>query len=148
MNIFFPPHQEIIFLLMSLCGIFLSAIYDIFKVKRKMFGSCTLILFIDDFIFSFVSAVTFVFFIFILNNGILRWYELFFCIIGFIVYRCTISKLVMPLFEFIIVLIKKLIIFIFTPLYFVFNKISMRFLLFFYKKKLYNKICLDISKIR
>ena len=131
MDILFPPYQEIAYFSMSVIGILLGMVYDVFKIKRKMFGSFYIILFFDDFLFWIISAVSFILGIFVLNNGIFRWYELFFCIIGFIFYRLTLSKLIMPVFEFLIRIIKRALRFVFkllsTPLKFAFKPVKILF---------------------
>lgn len=109
MDILFPPNQELVFLNMAVVGVFLGILYDIFKLKRKLLGSFYIILFIDDLIFWIISAITFIFAVFISNNGIFRWYELCFTILGFIFYRVTLSKLLMPVAEAVIILIKRLV---------------------------------------
>lgn len=107
MNILFPQYQAHVFFLMSIVGFALGIIYDTFKIKRKIFGS--LFIFFDDFLFMIISSIVFVFSVFAFNNGILRWYEVFFLILGFIVYRITLSMLIMSLFEFIINIIQSII---------------------------------------
>lgn len=113
MNIFFPPHQETVFALMSLVGALLGFIYDAFKFKRILFGKCTLVLFFDDFTFMLISCVIFILSVFILNNGRIRWYEFAFCIIGFSVYRITLSKIIMPFLILLAKMIRRLALFIF-----------------------------------
>lgn len=110
MSIFFPPHQETVFALMALVGAFLGFLYDVFKLKRTLFGSCYLVLFADDFLYSLFSCTIFLFSVFVLNNGRIRWYEFAFCTLGFFLYRITLSKIIMPVFEFVARTIKMIVV--------------------------------------
>jgi len=97
MNIFFPTNQDRVFTVMFLLGIVLGILYDLFKIKRHILraGKCFLI--IDDLLFSVLSIILFLLTVFTVNNGIFRWFELFFCFVGFCVYRATISRLFLKL---------------------------------------------------
>ena len=94
MNIFYPPNQEFIFLSFFIVGIILGIIYDIFKVKRKLFGFNTVTLFVDDFLYSLLCLVFVITCVFVFNNGIIRWYEFLMCAFGFLLYKATASKVV------------------------------------------------------
>ena len=93
MNIFFPPHQEKVFVVMLVFGFFIGFLYDVFKIKRRLIGQNKFILFVDDLIFSITSIVLFLLTVFVSNNGIFRWFEIFFWFIGFCLYRMTLSKI-------------------------------------------------------
>ena len=92
MNIFFPPHQEKVFIVMLLFGFGIGILYDLFKIKRRLLSENSIILFIDDLFFSLLSVMLFLFTVFIANNGIFRWYEILFSMIGYMLYRITLSK--------------------------------------------------------
>ena len=91
MNIFYPPGQGKVFVIMLFFGVAIGFLYDLFKIKRRLFGQNKLILFFDDLIFSLLFVVLFLFTVFVANNGIFRWFEVVFSGIGFALYRITIS---------------------------------------------------------
>ncbi len=109
MSIFFPPYQELLFLCFAALGLFLGVLYDAFSVKRILFGCNTVICFIDDIAFMFISGFMFLITAFWFNNGIIRWYEFFSCLIGFIVYKLTVSRLVMLLMNLVVKFVKRLV---------------------------------------
>lgn len=95
MNIFFPPYQEKIISVMLILGVILGVVYDLFKVKRHIFGSKYVFVFIDDVLFSVSSVTAFLMSVFIVNNGIFRWFEAFLCFIGFLLYRVLLSRILL-----------------------------------------------------
>lgn len=122
MNILFSPNQHIVIAGMFVVGFFLGFIYDLLKIKRIVFGSCFLVLFIDDILFSFFSLFAFMLSAFVLNSGIVRWFELFCLIFGFVVYRLSISRLVIGLTNCLVRFIKRVIYVLLSP----FIKLSRR----------------------
>ena len=109
MNILFTPNQQVVFVVMLFLGCAEGVLFDLFKIKRMIFGNSSLLLFFDDVFFSVFSVINFIVIVFAFNYGIVRWYEFFACFIGFVVYRKTISKLLLILLEFIICKFKKLL---------------------------------------
>lgn len=95
MNIFYPPEQEKMFLVMLILGVILGCFYDVFRIKRSFFGNNIVVLFFDDLLFSLASVLIFLFTVFVFNNGHFRWFEVFFLIIGFCLYIATFSRLVL-----------------------------------------------------
>lgn len=93
MSIFYPPDQNRVFLILFLFGFVVGLVYDAFKMKRCLLGCSSLVLFLDDFVFSIVSVIAFLFVVFWSNNGIVRWYEFFFTLLGFYLYLITVSRL-------------------------------------------------------
>ena len=106
MTIFFPPHQEFAILFLVVTGFICGVFYDVLAVKRKLVGEQYIFLFVDDVVFVFFSAILFLVSVFAANNGIVRWYEFFGYILGFFVYKLTLSKLVMLVFTRLIIILK------------------------------------------
>ena len=130
MNIFFPPNQQYVFIAMTALGVILGLLYDAFSVKRSLIIDNALACFVDDVIFVFISGVLFLICAFITNNGIIRWFEFASCFSGFIVYKLTVSKIIMKFMRFITVLIRRIIkkifnltVVIIKPFFLFFNKI-------------------------
>ena len=101
MNILFPPHQEYVLLMMLFTGFVIGIIYDIFEFKRRLFPFLNFYIFIDDILFTVISAVIFIISVFVFNNGIVRWYEYFLLAFGFFLYKSTLSHIVLLAFGYI-----------------------------------------------
>lgn len=150
MSIFFPPFQEKTFFLMFITGIFLGVVYDAFKVKRMLMPQNCVLLFIDDVLFSILFSVYFVFSVFMFNNGIIRWYEYFFCFVGFLAYRLTFSNLLISVFRIIIEsvrsFIKKAFMLLTKPLLWVFEQVKYIISPVVFRRVVFHRINLCISK--
>lgn len=120
MNIFFPPNQNVVFMNMAVLGVIIGILYDAFSVKRSLLGDSFFVCFVDDVVFVAVSGVLFLAAVFASNNGIIRWYEFFACISFFLLYKCTVSRIVMKVMkkaaEIIRFLVKKTLCFLFLKL--------------------------------
>lgn len=95
MSIFYPPNQHYVFFLLFVVGFVLGMIYDLFRIKRRLFGFNKAVLFIDDFLYSLICLILILVAVFVTNNGIIRWYEFLMCFSGMFLYLCTLSKLVL-----------------------------------------------------
>ncbi len=123
MNILFTPGQEKVFLYMIFIGAVIGAYYDLFKAKRILVGGLNLSLFAEDLLFSIGSAVIYLFSVFVLNRGIVRWYQFFAMAVGFAVYRFTLSFLFIKL----VLLLSFIISFLFSPLRYLIYKFGVVF---------------------
>ena len=73
-------------------GIFLCAVYDVFRVlrlRRKVNG---IMLFVADFAFCLVSAVAMLVLFFNLSFGKVRIYAFVFAVLGFLLWRFTVGR--------------------------------------------------------
>lgn len=78
----------------SMCmGGILGLIYDFFKIDRIVFKRKKFIVFFQDIFFWLIAAFIFFSFSVVFSNGQIRAYLLFGCLIGFLIYRLTISKI-------------------------------------------------------
>lgn len=68
--------QLVNFIKALLCGSLFFVLYDIFRVMRSFFKSGALIVFIQDFLYSFFILIGTFIFVFSVNNGELRIYIL------------------------------------------------------------------------
>ena len=91
-------------------GAFLCAVYDIFRLLRLVRRQNAFVVFLCDFIFCVFSAVCLLVLFFNLSYGRVRFYALALAIAGFLVWRFTVSRLVMTLLVKLIKRIKKLLI--------------------------------------
>lgn len=91
-------------------GAFLCAVYDVFRLLRLVRRQNAFVVFLCDFIFCVFSAVCLLVLFFNLSYGRVRFYALALAIAGFLVWRFTVSRLVMTLLVKLIKRIKKLLI--------------------------------------
>ena len=115
MDILFGRSQLPVIVAFLVCGVIAGAVYDVFKIKRRIFGANYIVLFIDDFIFMFLCTILVIFCAFATNNGNMKWYELPLMVSGFYVYRKTLSVLFIKVAFFLIDKTKLLLKFLLRP---------------------------------
>lgn len=104
----------LVFIYSLIIGALLGIVYDIFRIQRITMASDVkhlqiikdIIIFIEDIIFSVISAVVIIIMIFHVNNGRIRWFALFGAGIGFLIYYHTAGRIVMICSERIIAFIR------------------------------------------
>lgn len=109
MQYFYPEGQLLVALYFAVVGILLSLLNDIFKIKRIFFGTNTVVLFVDDLLYMFLCSIVVVVCILKINSGLVRWYEVLFSCVGFILYRLTVSRIIIRFFVFVSRLIKRML---------------------------------------
>lgn len=122
-------------LISIITGIIISVIFDIFKAIRKSFKSGQLIIFIQDIIFFLISAIITFTLLFLRVNGEIRWFILFFELIGFTVSQKLFSRYIVKALYNIMIFIKN---YMFSPINVVLNRFYVIFNDFF--DKLFLKI--------
>ena len=138
MDILFGKNQFTVIISFFVCGIICGIIFDIFKIKRRIFGSPYIVLLIDDLIFMLSVAVIVIFNAYAFNNGNMKWYESPAMLFGFWIYRKTMSVIFIKVSFFIIDKIKLLITKLLIPvkkIYFIFRIIFINLLLNIYTFK-------------
>ena len=108
MQIYYPENQRTVFLYFLAVGVFLGIVFDVLRIKREFFGTSRLVLFFDDLAYMLFCTCVLILGVFRVNNGNLRWFEFLSPCIGFLVYRSTVSKLVIKFFFFLSRLIKRI----------------------------------------
>ena len=106
MNYYYPHDQLSLLLAMLFTGLIIGVLYDSFKIKQMLLGSALFFKFADDLLFSIISVIIFIMSVFAFNNGIVRWYSAVFCVLGFAVYRITLSKLLLAVMMFAVGIIR------------------------------------------
>ena len=124
-------------LISIITGIIISVIFDIFKAIRKSFKSGQLIIFIQDIIFFLISAIITFTLLFLRVNGEIRWFILFFELIGFTVSQKLFSRYIVKALYNIMIFIKN---YVFSPV----NAVLNRFYLIF--NDFFDKLFLKIKK--
>jgi len=81
------------FLYAIFMGNALGVIYDIFSIDRALFKRTVIFVFFQDILFWVISAFAFFSFSVVFANGQLRGYLLFGTLLGFLLFKLTISRL-------------------------------------------------------
>lgn len=89
-------------------GCLLCFVYDLFKIDRLIFKRSIVFIFFEDILFWIISGFLVFSFLIIYTNGQVRVFVLVGALLGFFVYKITVSKFIM----YVITPIKKLIKFI------------------------------------
>ncbi len=156
MEIFYPTTNNSAFVFSFILGAVLGVFYDALIIKRHFFGGAKVILLIDDLLYTSFSGIIIVLTILKTNSGIIRWFELFSCGGGFLVYKVTLSVFILKFFFWLSRVIKKGAIlffgflkFLMRPFIIAKNKITafVREILFAFSLKIYRiKIKIKFSK--
>ena len=93
MDILFGRAQLPVIISFFVCGVMCGILYDVLKIKRRIFGSRAVILFFDDLLFMLVATVTIIFNAYAFNNGNFKWYEVPVMTLGFFLYMISLSRL-------------------------------------------------------
>lgn len=124
---FYVTNQNTVIAVLFSVGVFAGVLYDLFTVKRTLLKTPAAVLFIEDILFCLVLCTVFVFSVFITNYGYVRWYEYAAFLFGFGVYRFFVSwlfvKVLLALLKVFIGAVKKIVIFLVTPLVAVVGKL-------------------------
>ena len=100
--------QYICFLYSLVLGVSLGIVYDLFKLDRLLFKRSKIFLFFSDILFWLISAFLIFTFCVIFSNGQIRGFIVLGTLLGFIIYRLTLSKLIFLLVNPLKKLVKKL----------------------------------------
>ena len=119
-----------IFAIFILDGLLIGLLFDFFRIVRKAIKTSNLITYIQDITFWILTGILIIYTIFVYNDGQIRLYMFLAILIGVIIYFITISKKIFNISLKFIELFKKLfkllilpIKIIFTPIFFIINKI-------------------------
>jgi len=83
-------------------------IYDVFRIKRRIFGAPGVVVFVDDVTFMICNALIFIINEYSFNNGNIKWYEAPVMLAGFVVYRFTFSVIFIKICFALIDFVKRL----------------------------------------
>lgn len=120
---------EVTFLVHSiLLGIVITFVYDGFLILRRLIRHNLLLISLEDMIFWIACAIGVFYMLYEENNGILRWFAVFGATIGMIVYKKTISTLIVnvmsTIIRYIFKILFKILRLVIRPISFVEKKIG------------------------
>ncbi len=109
MEILFGRSPYPVLVSFAVCGMLAGLLYDLLKIKRKLLGAPALVVFADDVFFCFCTAVAVVFDAYAFNDGNLKWYEAPAMLAGWLLYRRTLSRLLIKTADWLIGLVGGLV---------------------------------------
>lgn len=87
--------KEVIFLFHSLfLGAVITFVYDGFLIVRKLFKHTMFLISLEDFIFWIACALSVFYVLYEENNGMLRWFAVAGAAVGMLLYKKTLSPLI------------------------------------------------------
>ncbi|NLD47784.1 MAG: spore cortex biosynthesis protein YabQ [Clostridiaceae bacterium] len=107
-------NQVYVFFSCVLGGMLVAFIYDVFRVGRKAIKSGNLIICLEDFTYWIIAAFVLFGIVYYSNDGEIRGYVFIGVIQGIVIYALLLSRIVMKVFLFIIGVIYKIIITLFS----------------------------------
>lgn len=108
-------NQAYLFLIFSLTGIIIGALFDIFRVLRKSFKTSNLVTYIEDILFWILTGFLILYNIWYFNDGEIRIFMFLGIIIGVLIYMLTLSNIFINILFFTITQIKRLFKIILIP---------------------------------
>ena len=115
-------------------GAFLCVVYDVFRVTRLRHRQNSVLLFLCDFAFSLIATLAMLLLFFNLSFGKMRAYAFALVALGFLVWRFTVSRLVMGLLIRVLNFADKILNLLKTRLLFASKKASRRIYTYYYCK--------------
>lgn len=109
MDVLFGRDQLPVVISFFVCGVICGAFYDVLRIKRHIFPCGYFILFLDDLLFCGFLTIVFLFNAYSFNNGNIKWYEVPIMIAAFVIYRKTVSAIVIRLCFMLIDVLKRLV---------------------------------------
>lgn len=114
------------FLHAALTGVVLSAVYDIFRILRRVRSHGWFLIAVEDF-FYWIGSALYIFFILMRDNdGVIRWFFVFGILMGMLVYNLTISqylvKILSKIIKWILDIVEKILNIVFKPFAFLLGK--------------------------
>lgn len=105
--------QELQFLLYAiLFGAFLTSVYDIFRILRRVFIHSNMLVSLEDLLFWIFCAVSVFYLLNSQSDGKLRWFSVMGAALGMSVYHVTLGRILVLFFSFLFGKIRQVICFI------------------------------------
>lgn len=117
MKILIFPDQLQTFLFAILLGFALGFLYDIFNMPCVLFNLKSSVIFFKDCFYFFCLAIITFLFVLAFNYGEIRFFIMFAETLGFIIYKFTLSNLVIRVFKLIFKLLRKIFYAIKMPIF-------------------------------
>ena len=116
-------NQLFLFIIFIISGIIIGIFFDIFRILRKSFRTSDFVTYIEDILFWIITCIFLIFIIFKFQEGQIRLYDFLGICLGFIFYLICVSKYFININVLIIKKIKKFIKIIFKVFVYPFKSI-------------------------
>lgn len=90
------------FLHAALTGALLSAVYDVFRILRRIYSHGSVWIAIEDFFYWIACALYISYVLMKENNGIIRWFFVLGILLGMLIYNFSVGRYLVPLISKII----------------------------------------------
>lgn len=110
--------QASLFLIFIINGIIIGIVFDIFRILRKSFKTPDIVTIIEDILFWIITGIIILYSIFVYNNGEIRFFMFIGIFLGAMLYMLLLSNYVIKLSVKTILMLKKLLEYIFKILIF------------------------------
>lgn len=137
-----------------LSGICITAVYDCFRIFRRVIRHGTFWIALEDLVFWFGAAVFLFFMLYETNNGVIRWFSIAGAAVGMLIYKYTIGEHLVEIMSTIIKtiqdIVKRFLRFLFRPIKRLINRALSkgRKLRKKLKKQVKKKLTGDIKKVK
>lgn len=102
-------NQAYLFLVFTLTGFIIGALFDVFRILRKSFKTSDFITYLEDILFWVLTGFLIIYNIWYFNDGEIRLFMFLGLIMGILIYLLLLSKFFIILMTFIIDIIKKML---------------------------------------
>lgn len=102
-------NQAYLFLVFTLTGFIIGALFDVFRILRKSFKTSDFITYLEDILFWALTGFLIIYNIWCFNDGEIRLFMFLGLIMGILIYLLLLSKFFIILMTFIIDIIKKIL---------------------------------------
>ena len=102
-------NQAYLFLVFTLTGFIIGALFDVFRILRKSFKTSDFITYLEDILFWVLTGFLIIYNIWYFNDGEIRLFMFLGLIMGILIYLLLLSKFFIILMTFIIDIIKKIL---------------------------------------
>lgn len=102
-------NQAYLFLVFTLTGFIIGALFDVFRILRKNFKTSDFITYLEDILFWVLTGFLIIYNIWYFNDGEIRLFMFLGLIMGILIYLLLLSKFFIILMTFIIDIIKKML---------------------------------------
>ena len=127
---FSAGEDSFLFFASIILGFLIGLYYELFRFLRLAFVHSDFLIALEDLCFFLPLSPLLIFFHFVLNSGILRWFSLVGCVLGFLLYLGTLGKLLLKCSAGILRCVKAVLKFVFRllvrPVLIVFKNIPLR----------------------
>ncbi|MBR0277761.1 MAG: spore cortex biosynthesis protein YabQ, partial [Clostridia bacterium] len=111
-------YQLFLFAVYCFCGVLTGFLFDTFRISRKLIKTNVLTTSLEDIFFWIITSLVVFIISLKFNDGEIRWYMFAGMLIGAGLYLKTISKFIISLFVFLIIMIKNIIVRILKIIFF------------------------------